>query len=130
MSLKFYKCNTCGNLIVKIIDGETIPVCCGKQMTELRPAMTDGALEKHVPVWKRDKNTVDVTVGQIEHPMTLLHHIDFIVLETTKGFYVQNVFNSDCENCKPEACFTICKDEEPVAVYEYCNLHGIYVSMV
>lgn len=128
MSLKFYKCNTCGNIIVKIVDQDTTPSCCGKIMTELRPGMTDGALEKHVPSVGRNRNIVCVTVGSVEHPMEDMHHIEFIVLETTKGFTVKYTYYEGCNNCAPRACFNLGEGEEPVAVYEYCNLHGLYVK--
>jgi superoxide reductase len=29
---------------------------------------------------------------------------------------------------KPEADFTVSINERPVAVYEYCNLHGLWVK--
>lgn len=128
MSLKFYKCNTCGNLIVKIFDGGTTPSCCGKVMTELFPESTDGSLEKHVPVCGRNRDIINVRVGAQDHPMTDMHHIEFIVLETNKGFYLKNTYYPGCEICHPTACFTLGHSEEPVAVYAYCNLHGLYLA--
>ena len=31
--IKFYRCDICGNIITKIIDGGPIPFCCGQKMT-------------------------------------------------------------------------------------------------
>lgn len=125
--LKLFKCNTCGNIVVKIIDSGVTPSCCGKNMTELIPESTDGALEKHVPVFERKGNVICITVGKEEHPMTDMHHIEFIILETNKGFYIHRIHKEGCEVCLPKACFYMVAGEEPVAVYEYCNLHGLYV---
>ena len=47
--MKFYKCNTCGNIITKLNDSGVPVVCCGEKMEELVPGATDGAFEKHVP---------------------------------------------------------------------------------
>lgn len=128
MKIKLYKCNTCGNVIVKIIDSDMTPSCCGKQMSELRPEMTDGALEKHVPVAEKKGNVVCVRVGEEPHPMTDMHHIEFIILHTNKGFHVHYTYQSECDVCEPKACFYLVAGEEPLEVLEYCNLHGLYSS--
>lgn len=129
MALIFYKCNTCGNIILKVKDGGTTPSCCGKLMTELTPESTDGDLDKHVPVCSRNRNTVCVNVGKTDHPMTEMHHIDFIALETSRGIYLRYLDWDQCDNCNPKACFTISEFELPIAVFTYCNLHGLYLEM-
>lgn len=128
MSLRFYRCDTCGNLVVMINDSGMTPNCCGKNMLELRPGMTDGALEKHLPVYIMRENMICVTVGEQAHPMTDMHHIDFIVLETDKSCYLRRVFKEGCSDCTPQACFYPAPEEKPIAIYEYCNLHGLYVT--
>ena len=35
--MKFYKCNTCGNVITKLVDSGVPVVCCGEKMQELVP---------------------------------------------------------------------------------------------
>ena len=35
MATKFYKCNHCGNVIVKVVDAGVPVVCCGEKMVEL-----------------------------------------------------------------------------------------------
>lgn len=122
--LKFYKCNVCGNIVCKIEDSGMPMTCCGKQMTELRPGSTDGALEKHVPVYCKIGDEICVRVGEVLHPMEDFHHIVFIVLETNRGFYVHRVAEED----EPTTCFSIDEDERVWGVYEYCNLHGVFVS--
>lgn len=136
--LKIYRCSVCGNIMVKIKDADMTPTCCGKMMAELQAESTDGALEKHVPEYERKGNMVCVVVGAVEHPMTEVHHIEFIILQTTKGFHVHYLCNTGCDvsttpspsninGAVPKTCFYLSGGEEPVAIYEYCNLHGLYV---
>lgn len=124
MALKFYKCEICGNLVCKVTDSGNIMSCCGRPMRELRPGSTDGAVEKHVPVYTTEKSKVLVKVGEIAHPMDTLHHIEFIAIETTSGFQVKRLNLHDV----PEACFKICLDDEILGVYAYCNLHGMFMT--
>lgn len=124
MSLKFYRCRHCGNIITKIIDSGVQVVCCGEQMAELIPNTSDGAGEKHVPVISVDGSKVTVTVSTVEHPSTAEHYIQFIVLETTSGFEVKNLKPGE----KPAAVFAVAEGDKVVAAYEYCNLHGLWKS--
>lgn len=131
--LKFYLCNTCGNLIEMIEDSGINPVCCGEDMEELIPGTTDGAKEKHIPVYTEqpdalsDSSTVKVLyvhVGEFPHPMTESHFIPWIVVTTNRGIYRKHLTPSE----KPEALFILHKDEEVQEIYSYCNLHGLWVS--
>ena len=83
--MKFYKCDVCGKIVALVKETSVDTVCCGQPMRELVPGTTDGAAEKHVPVCKQEGNTVTVTVGALEHPMTEAHHIEWIALETAHG---------------------------------------------
>ncbi len=124
--MKFYKCETCGNIITKINDSGVPVVCCGKPMTELVPGATDGALEKHVPAVTIDGSKVTVQVGEVEHPMMEEHFIQFIVLETESGFQKKTLKPGD----KPVAEFIVADGDKPKAAYEYCNLHGLWVKEI
>ena len=122
MSVKFYRCRHCGNVIQKVVDSKVPVVCCGEKMEELVPGTVDASLEKHVPVVTRlDENTLKIQVGSVEHPMLPEHHIEWIILETKKGFQIKYLEAGDA----PEATFVVA-DDEPVAAYEYCNLHGLW----
>lgn len=122
MATKFFFCETCGNVIVKFVSSGVTPVCCGAEMKELVPGVTDGAGEKHLPVIEQvDECTIKVKVGAQVHPMTKGHHIVFIYLETKHGGQVKYL---DPEG-EAEAVFCLGKDK-PVAVYEYCNIHGLW----
>jgi superoxide reductase len=124
MATKFYRCRHCGNVIVKLVDSKVPVVCCGEKMAELVPDTVDASIEKHVPVvTKIDECTLKVEIGSQPHPMTPEHYISFIYVETENGgMYV------DLKD-KPESFFCTCKDK-PVAVYEYCNLHGLWKTVL
>ena len=120
MTTKFYKCEMCGNVVVKLVDSKVPIVCCGQKMQELVPNTVDASNEKHVPVVTRlENNVIKVEVGSVAHPMTEEHHIAFIYVETDKGGVKVDL--SD----KPEAVIAL-GDAKPIAVYEYCNLHGLW----
>ena len=84
--MKIFKCEKCGSMVIKINNAACTPVCCGDPMTELVPGTSDGATEKHVPVVEVDGNKVIIKVGEVEHPMLENHYIQYIWLETDKGF--------------------------------------------
>ena len=120
MATKFYKCQHCGNVIMKFVDSQVPVVCCGEKMKELVPDTVDASLEKHVPVvTKIDDKTIKVQIGSVAHPMLEEHHIAFIYVETEKGG-----IRVDLKD-KPEAVVYL-GEEKAIAVYEYCNLHGLW----
>ena len=120
MTTRFYKCEMCGNVVVKLVDSKVPIVCCGQKMQELVPNTVDASNEKHVPVVTRlENNVIKVEVGSVAHPMTEEHHIAFIYVETDKGGVKVDL--SD----KPEAVIAL-GDAKAIAVYEYCNLHGLW----
>ena len=121
MKLEFFKCAHCGNVAVKLFDQGAPLSCCGEAMQLLRAGETDGAAEKHVPVVTAGE-TIHVEVGSVSHPMLEAHYITMIVLETSKGFQVKRLLPGE----DPKADFAVAPGEEPVAVYEYCNLHGLW----
>ena len=122
MATRFFKCRHCGNVIQKVVDSKVPVVCCGEKMEELVPGIVEASVEKHLPVvtWI-DERTIKVEVGSVAHPMTEDHHIAFIYVETENGGMRIDLPHDG----KPEAVFCTCNDK-PVAVYEYCNLHGLW----
>ena len=120
--LVFYRCSHCGNVSIKLVDKKVPMFCCGEPMQELNANTMDAALEKHVPVVTVDGQNVEVLVGSVAHPMTEEHHIAFIVLQTNLGYQVKELDHTGA----PNASFVLLKDEKCVAVYEYCNLHGLW----
>ena len=122
MELKFFRCEHCGNIIEMVEDKGVPVVCCGQRMTELVAGTSDGAREKHVPVYEVKDNIVHVKVGEVAHPMIPEHYIEWIVLQTKNGVQRKELSPGD----KPEACFALCDGDEVEAVYAYCNLHGLW----
>lgn len=118
---RFYICEHCGN-IIGMIHSAGVPVkCCGQNMTELIPGTVEASLEKHIPVAEVEGNTVKVTVGSVLHPMIEEHSILWVYLETDKGGQRKNL-----EVGKDPVVTFALADEKPVAVYAYCNLHGLW----
>ena len=126
MALKFYQCNHCGNVAVKPYDKGVPLMCCGEKMTELTANTVDAAVEKHVPVVTVEGSAVHVVVGEVAHPMTEEHQISFIALETKNGYQIVELAPTD----EPKADFALAEGDEIVAVYEYCNLHGLWKATV
>ena len=122
MELKFFRCEHCGNIIEMVEDKGVPVVCCGQRMTELVAGTSDGAREKHVPVYEVKDNIVHVKVGEVAHPMIPEHYIEWIVLQTKNGVQRKELNPGD----KPEACFALCDGDEVEAVYAYCTLHGLW----
>ena len=109
--------------LVMMIGGNGADILCGgKPMTFLKANTTDAAQEKHVPQVTIDGKKVFVKVGSFEHPMTEAHLIQWIYLQTKKGGQYVHLTAND----KPEAEFVVADGDEPIAAYEYCNLHGLW----
>ena len=123
---KFYICKHCGNMIGMIKSSGVNVVCCGDPMTELKPNTVEASQEKHLPVVTIEGNIVKVKVGSVEHPMTEEHHIAWIYLETEQGGQRKKL--AVCS--KPEAEFALAGGDKVVGVYEYCNLHGLWLTKV
>ena len=120
--MKFYICDHCKKIITVVNESGVPVMCCGQKMTELVPGTVDAAVEKHVPVCEANDDMVTVTVGEVEHPMLEEHSIQWIALETANGSHIKYLKPGE----KPTASFAILDDDEVVAVYEYCNLHGLW----
>ena len=109
--------------IIMLIGGKGTDISCGgKPMSFLQANTTDAAQEKHVPQVTVDGKKVIVKVGSVEHPMTDAHLIQWIYLQTKRGGQYVHLTASD----KPAAEFIVADGDEPVAAYEFCNLHGLW----
>lgn len=122
MEMKFYVCEHCGNIIAKVKDTGVPVMCCGQKMTEIVPGTSDGAAEKHVPVYEVSGNIVTVRIGSAEHPMAAEHYIEWVSLQTKQGNQRKLLHPGD----KPEVKFAICEGDEVEAVFAYCNLHKLW----
>lgn len=125
--MEFYRCKECGNIVVFMNENHpVIPLCCGTRMQLLKANTTDGAAEKHVPVPEVEERAIHVSVGSIFHPMAEEHFIEFVVLETDRGFQKVTLRPGEV----PQCIFVLTEGEVPQAVYAYCNLHGLWKAEV
>ena len=118
---KFYICEKCGNIVGMIHNGGVPMMCCGQKMAKLEAGVVEASHEKHIPVVTVEGNTVRVNVGSVTHPMSEEHHIAWIYLQTNRGGQRKCLDVTGA----PEVVFALA-DETPVAVYAYCNLHGLW----
>ena len=120
MATKFYKCAHCGNVVQKVVDNKVPVFCCGQKMEELVPGTVEASVEKHLPVVTDLGNGVlRVEVGSVHHPMLDEHHIAFGYVETERGGIRIDLKDEP-------VCEVYVGQDRPVAVYEYCNLHGLW----
>ena len=122
MERKFYICEHCGNVIIKVKDKKVPVVCCGEKMEELIPGTIDASLEKHVPIYNIENNKIAINVGSVEHPMTEEHFIEFVYVQTNFGEQVKFLK----PNQKPIISFNLDENETVESVFAYCNLHGLW----
>lgn len=118
--MKFYLCEHHGNIIA-VLGGVKGPAN-DDGLKELLPGVTDAAQEKHVPLVKAEGSKVSVNVGEVKHPMSQEHRIEWVVLETDQGWQKKDLR----PDTAPETEFALAAGEKPLAVYAYCNLHGLW----
>lgn len=118
--MKFYQSKENGEIIA-VKEGEAADLT---GMVEIIANTVDAAKEKHVPVISREGQTVTVTVGSVLHPMTAVHYIAWILLETKNGEERKELEPGE----DPVAQFYVAEDDEVIAAYEYCTLHGIWAA--
>ena len=121
LNTKFYICPHCGNIVEMVHDAGVKPFCCGQKMNELIPNTVDASGEKHIPAAKVGEGVVEVNVGSVDHPMVDVHWIEWVQLVTDKGSYRKWLNPGEAPNVK-----FLLSEEKPVAVYAYCNLHGLW----
>ena len=118
---RFYICPHCGNIAEMVNDAGVTPVCCGQKMDELIPGSIEASTEKHIPAVKVGEGIVEVNVGSVDHPMVDVHWIEWVQLITDKCSYRKFLNPGQAPNVK----FHL-GEEKPLAVYAYCNLHGLW----
>ena len=122
---KFYICSHCGNLIGMIHDAGVPMMCCGQKMDLLEANTVEASGEKHVPVVTVEDGVVHVNVGSVDHPMITEHFIQWVYLQTEKGGMRKTLDPNEA----PHVEFAL-GNEKPVAVYAYCNLHGLWKTEI
>lgn len=121
-NVRFYYCKHCGKICVLVNETGTPTICCGEVMEELKPNQVDFVEEKHIPKITRHGQEVIITIGSKLHPMHSDHYIQWIMIQTNKGFHKRNLNPVD----DPIARFTLQDDERLINVFDYCNLHKLW----
>ena len=124
--MKFYICDKCKNTVGMINSSGVPMMCCGQKMTLLEPGVVEASHEKHIPEVTVEKRTVRAVVGSVLHPMAEEHSILWVYLETDRGGQRKNLSPGE----SPEVTFALTEDEKPIAVYAYCNLHGLWKTEI
>ena len=121
MKTKFYVCAHCRNIAEMVYDTDIALYCCGDKMNELVPNTVEASGEKHIPEVKVGDGFVEVNVGSVDHPMVEVHWIEWVQLVTDKGMHRRFLKPGEAPNVK-----FLLAGEKPLAVYAYCNLHGLW----
>ena len=122
---KFFRCAHCGNMIGLIDDNGAPLVCCGEKMGELVPNSVEASAEKHTPAVTVSGDVVTVQVGSVAHPMEDAHNIAFVYVETQRGGQRKKLNVGEAPSVK----FAL-SDDKPIAVFAYCNQHGLWKAEV
>lgn len=121
--LKFFQCNDCDDIVIQLCDSEVTGKDCNANKKELEVGTVDASLEKHVPYIIKEGDILKVQIGEVEHPMIEEHFIPFVVAERADGLEVKYLKPGD----RPYVEFDA---ENVIAVYEFCNLHGLWKAEV
>lgn len=121
--MKFYICNICGKVIEIINDTKVPTICCGEAMSLLEANTSEGAIEKHIPVYEIKDKEIIIKVGANEHPMEEDHYIMWVA--QVKGDTVTRVelFPGQVPEVKMEY-------KEGATIYAYCNKHSLWKKEV
>ncbi len=127
--MKIYKCEICDKVVEVLHDGQGELFCCNQPMQLLEPqGKQNEGLEKHVPVIEelppnqcQGKDGVVIKIGDVEHPMTEDHYIEWIEIITEDGKRGKK-FLTPAD--KPAVEFYTRK--KVVGARAYCNIHGLW----
>lgn len=120
--MKIFECSHCKNQVFALHQSGVPMICCGEPMKELIAGSVDAAAEKHVPAVSVNHELMEVVVGEVIHPMTPNHYIKWIAIEQ----HGKTQFVELTPDVEPKASFTVVPGA--YTVYEYCNLHGLWMT--
>lgn len=125
---QIYKCEICGNVVEVLHTGVGELVCCGQPMKLLNEKTKEEGQEKHLPVIEelpaktcREKDGVNIKIGETEHLMVEDHYIEWIEIITEDGKRGKR-FLEPGEKAEVEF-YTRMK---VVGARAYCNVHGLW----
>lgn len=120
MELNFAQHEPCKTVYMQV--GTEDVECLDNSMKAVVPNTKDAAVEKHVPAVEFRDGKTFVQIGSVEHPMIPEHYIEWILVQTKDGMMMHNLQ----AGVAPRAEFPVAQ-ADVVAVYEYCNIHGLWV---
>ena len=122
-NLKIKKCNKCGALL-EVIENCTCQncklTCCGEEMKDLIPNTEEASHEKHIPTFEIEGNNINITVN---HVMEEDHFIEWIKVITENEELTKYFTPGE------EASFAVPLKKD-MAIYAYCNKHGLWKKEV
>ncbi|MBE6390166.1 MAG: desulfoferrodoxin [Lentisphaerae bacterium] len=122
---EIYRCSGCGMLLEVTSPGDVqnvqAPFCCGGPMVLQIENSVDAAREKHVPVVEACEDGILVKIGEVPHPMTEDHYIQWI--EVINGSYVNRCYLKPGD--LPQAAFYVPLSPKLI-IRESCNIHGLW----
>ena len=121
--MRLYKCNDTGLMFEDINNSDNcleLSFCAIKGYVPKEHE--EGLTEKHIPTYERKGNDLVVTIGSTPHPMTEDHYIEYVELETNKGFYRKSPTKD------PVVTFRLEDGEEILNIYAFCNIHGLWIK--
>ena len=77
------------------------------------------------PVVTVEDGAINVNIGSVNHPMAPEHFIEWVYVQTERGGQRKTLKPGD----DPNVTFSL-GDDKAVAVYAYCNLHGLWMTEV
>ena len=122
-SQKFFICGHCGNLAGLVLNHGVSLVCCEDKMTELEAVTSEANENNHRPDVTIDSGIICVSADN--HPADGKHHVEFVYLETKNGGQRKSILHGS----KPSVKFALIEDE-PLAAYIYCSVHGLWRTAV
>ncbi len=124
--LEIYKCNKCGNIVAINHSGTENLSCCSEPMKLIEDNIIEASIEKHIPILSKiNENEYKIFVGEIEHPMTTEHYIEWIEVITDRNSRLTFFLKP---GDKPEINFLTA--EKIVCIKAYCNLHGLWSKKI
>ena len=109
--LKFYVCDTCGNILTATGGGELF--CCGRKLEPLKPHEADGP---HQPSAVESDGELYVTLA---HPMAKEHFLSFAALADDSRVILVKLYPEQ------EPAFRLPLHARG-AMYLYCTGHGLF----
>lgn len=122
---QIYKCDICGNVVEVEHIGVGTLVCCGQEMRLEEENRDMSNAQKHIPVIVEDQEGgIKITIGEILHPMTEEHHLDWVQIRTANGDIRIRMDLGE----SPVVELPHLQKSDILGIRSYCNIHGMYVS--